>query len=176
VRAPIKGALFYTFKMKHTFLLFILYSIGSFSQNLENIPSIFPIDSKEKFQITSDFGVRNHPIEKITKKHLGIDIAVQIGTYVYATANGCIETSAYENGHGQTILISHDNNITTRYSHLALLFVSKGEEIKQGDIIGLVGSTGKSTGNHLHYEIRRNNTAINPKPFLFLKYEKENGL
>lgn len=162
--------------MKLFLVLLFLKSTLIFSQDYQSIPSIFPLDTKEQFYITSDFGIRNHPIEKRTKKHLGIDIAVQVGTFVYATANGCVEYSGYEGGHGNTILISHLENVTTRYSHMAILFVAKGEEVKQGDIIGLVGSTGKSTGNHLHYEIRRKNRAIDPKPFLFLKYEKERGL
>jgi len=159
-------------------ILFPLFFISliSFSQNIKDIPSIFPIDNSEKFHITSAFGIRNHPIEKVTKKHMGIDIAVQVGTYVYATANGCVEYAGYEGGHGNTVLLEHLDQVKTRYSHLAIIFVSEGEEIEQGQIIALVGSTGKSTGNHLHYEIRRKGIAIDPQPFLFLKYEKEKGL
>lgn len=167
--------------MKYKKLLFIglliSYSL-SFSQEskINFIPGIFPIDSSENFNITSIFGSRHHPIHKRMKKHNGIDIAARVGTFVYATGSGCIITSKYESGHGNTILIDHLNEYKTRYSHMSILFVEEGEEIKQGDVIGLVGTTGVSTGYHLHYEVLKNGINVNPKDYLFLRSEIVNSV
>lgn len=133
------------------------------------IPSIFPLKDIKTFTITSGFGVRNHPIEKKYKKHLGIDIACILGTYVVAVADGTIAKSKLSDyGYGRSIEIKHKFGYSSKYAHLSVLFVKEKQSVKKGDIIGLVGSTGKSTGPHLHFEIIKNNTAIDPSSYFFI--------
>ena len=120
-----------------------------------------PIDGA---RLSSNFGMRKHPILGYSKMHKGVDFAAPKGTPVYAGGNGIIEYASYNGGYGKYIRIRHNNAYKTVYAHL-LGFkkgVSKGKRVNQGDIIGYVGSTGSSTGPHLHYEILFQNKQINP--------------
>jgi len=114
--------------------------------------------------ITSRFGatesIRDHA-------HKGIDIGAPNGTKIKAAADGTVKYSGWMSGYGNLVIISHGNGIETYYAHCSKLYVSKGEEITAGDTIGAVGSTGYSTGNHLHFEIRKNGAQINPQKYLF---------
>lgn len=130
----------------------------------EAIPSGFPTSGR----ITSGFGSRIGPRTGRLEKHTGWDIATSLGSIVRATAPGVVQTAGWTNiGYGLHIIIDHGYGIKTLYGHLSKLLVSPGREIQIGDVIGLVGSTGNSTGPHLHYEVRINNTPINPGPYLY---------
>ena len=114
--------------------------------------------------ITSRFGA-NESIRDHT--HKGIDIAAPNGTSIKAAADGTVTYSGWMSGYGYLVIISHGNGIQTYYGHCSKLYVSEGEEVNAGDIIAAVGSTGNSTGNHLHFEIRKNGSQINPQKYLY---------
>lgn len=114
--------------------------------------------------ITSRFGA-NESIRDHT--HRGMDIAAPNGTQIKAAADGTITYAGWMGGYGNLVIISHTNGIQTYYGHCSKLCVSKGEEVTAGNVIALVGSTGNSTGNHLHFEIRKNGNQINPQKYLY---------
>ena len=128
-----------------------------------NIHFICPVDSGK---IISGFGKRMHPVYKVLKRHNGIDIKTKSGSNIYSTAQGRVIFSGIRKGYGKSILIEHTGGYSTFYAHLKKLIVKKDQEVKTGEVIGLVGNTGLSTVPHLHYEIRKNNTAINPANYL----------
>ena len=115
-------------------------------------------------RISSNFGMRKHPISGFNKMHKGVDFAAPIGTPIYAGGNGVVEYIGYNGGYGKYIRIRHNNDYKTAYAHLSSYKkgISQGVRVNQGDIIGYVGSTGRSTGPHLHYEILFKNKQINP--------------
>ncbi|MCS7244792.1 MAG: peptidoglycan DD-metalloendopeptidase family protein [candidate division WOR-3 bacterium] len=131
---------------------------------LSRIPSILPA----RGIIVSNFGYRNDPFTGEWKMHEGIDISAPIGTPVYASADGTVIFAGYKEGYGLCIDISHGNGIITRYAHLSRILVSVGQKVKRSEIIGKVGSTGRSTGSHLHYEIIVNGTPKNPLNYIIL--------
>lgn len=134
------------------------------------IPTIAPINPKKTKRLSSLFGNRFHPIDGKTKKHLGLDISAPYGAPVHATANGFVKKVVNSNtGYGRQVYILHGFGFKTRYAHLEKYIVKQGQRIKKGDIIGFVGSTGKSTGSHLHYEVIKNKKHLDPQPFCFLK-------
>ena len=133
------------------------------------IPSIEPINPYKKKKITSKYGNRFHPIDGKTKKHLGIDISAPYGTPVHSTARGIVSVSKKSNkGYGNQIMIIHGFGFSTRYAHLSRLHAVKGQIVNKGDVIGFVGSSGKSTGAHLHYELKKNKKHKDPYPYCFL--------
>ncbi|SET16065.1 peptidoglycan DD-metalloendopeptidase family protein [Anaerobranca gottschalkii] len=115
--------------------------------------------------ITSHFGNRVHPITGRPDFHTGVDIAHSAGTPIYAAAGGRVVTSEYRGGYGNLVIIDHGNGYTTYYAHLQSMSVKVGDRVNQGQIIGRMGRTGSATGVHLHFEIRRNGTALNPMNF-----------
>jgi murein DD-endopeptidase MepM/ murein hydrolase activator NlpD len=117
-------------------------------------------------QITSPFGWRYHPILKTKKYHNGDDIAVSSGTEVHAADSGVVVVSGWEGGYGNYVAIDHGNGISTGYGHNSRLLVHQGERVVKGQVIALSGSTGLSTGPHVHFEVRRNGEPIDPMPFL----------
>lgn len=129
-------------------------------------PSIYPVQ-KDKIKLTSGYGMRMHPVKKLEMLHRGIDLAAPRGTEVYATADGVVlETDYKPEGAGNLILIRHDESYETFYSQLDEILVEKGQKVKKGETIGKVGSSGVSTGPHLHYEVRVNGEAVDPEPYL----------
>jgi murein DD-endopeptidase MepM/ murein hydrolase activator NlpD len=116
--------------------------------------------------ITSPFGWRYHPILKVKKYHNGEDIAVQSGTAVHAADSGIVVVSGWEGGYGNYVAINHGNGISTGYGHNSRLLVHQGERVVKGQIIALSGSTGLSTGPHVHFEVRKNGVPVNPLPYL----------
>ena len=120
-----------------------------------------PIDGA---RISSSFGMRKHPISGFNKMHKGVDFAAPVGTPVYAGGNGVIEMAGVNGGYGKYIRIRHNNEYKTAYAHLNSYRkgISKGVRVNQGEVIGYVGSTGRSTGPHLHYEIIYQNKKVNP--------------
>lgn len=150
----------------------VLDSLGEdlscYSHLFLKIPSINPLNPRNIKRISSSFGKRLHPIDKKYKAHNGIDIASNIGTTVHAAADGVVEKISYsKSGYGKSIEIKHSYGFETKYAHMAIITVLKvGQKVKRGEIVGMVGSTGKSTGNHLHYEIRKNNSFVDPSYFI----------
>jgi murein DD-endopeptidase MepM/ murein hydrolase activator NlpD len=129
------------------------------------IPSDKPVKSGASF--TSAFGVRSDPFRGSAAMHPGIDLAGAVGTPIYATADGTVLRSGWNSGgYGNLIEVNHGRGITTRFGHLSSILVSPGEHITRGQVIGRMGSTGRSTGSHLHYEVRIDGRAVNPIPFM----------
>ena len=129
------------------------------------VPSDKPIKASVEF--TSGFGVRSDPFHAGAAMHPGIDLAGPYGTPVYATADGIVLRAGWNNGgYGNLVEIDHGRGITTRYGHMSAILVQEGEHITRGEQIGRIGSTGRSTGNHLHYEVRIDGRPVNPIPFM----------
>ena len=129
------------------------------------IPSDKPVKNSASF--TSAFGVRSDPFRGAAAMHPGIDLAGPTGTPIYATADGTVLRSGWNSGgYGNLIEVSHGRGITTRFGHLSAILVGAGEHVTRGQLIGRMGSTGRSTGSHLHYEVRIDGRAVNPIPFM----------
>ena len=107
------------------------------------------------------------PIYRTLKFHEGLDYSADIGTPVYATGDGTVELAGWNKGYGNSIDISHGYNYLTRYAHLSEILVRQGQKVRRGDMIGKVGNTGKSTGPHLHYEVRLHGQPQNPVNYYF---------
>jgi murein DD-endopeptidase MepM/ murein hydrolase activator NlpD len=132
------------------------------------IPAIQPVSNKDLSHIASGFGYRIDPIYKTPKMHTGLDYAAAIGTPIYATANGRVESTSFEEkGYGNHVIINHGYGYETLYGHMVRVNVRPGQVIRRGEVIGWVGSTGKSTGPHCHYEVIRNGEKIDPVHYLF---------
>ncbi|MBK5265514.1 MAG: M23 family metallopeptidase [Alphaproteobacteria bacterium] len=128
-----------------------------------SIPTRKPVDN---LTLTSNFGVRSDPFNGHRRAHKGIDIPGPVGTPIYATADGVVGSAQWVNGYGNMVEINHGSGIETRYGHMSKLIVAANERVHRGQIIGLMGSTGRSTGSHLHYEVRVDGLAVNPVPFV----------
>ncbi len=134
-------------------------------QGVVAIPSARPVRTSIAF--TSGFGVRSDPFRGRAAMHGGIDLAGPVGTPIYATADGIVSRSEYNRGgYGNLVEINHGQGIQTRYGHMSRLIAQPGQRVSRGDLIGLMGSTGRSTGSHLHYEVRIDGRAVNPIPFM----------
>ena len=127
------------------------------------VPSIWPVEGGE---VTDTFGGRRDPFGGGSEFHSGQDIRAPRGTPVHASANGVVTLAGWQSGYGNTVVIDHGNGLTTRYGHLFRIDAVLGQEIKRADLLGQVGSTGRSTGPHLHYEVRINDVAVNPGHYL----------
>ena len=138
------------------------------SDMLAHIPAIFPLKEVEIKYVSSFFGHRPDPIYKVRKFHGGMDFSASMGTEVYATGDGVVvdvDKSLW--GYGNMVTIDHGFGYVTRYAHLKSASVKKGQKVKRGQLIGFVGNSGKTTGVHLHYEVRKNGVPINPINFFF---------
>lgn len=133
----------------------------------QHIPAIQPISNKNLKRTASGWGYRKDPIYHIKKFHFGLDFSAKQGTPIYATGNGIIEFSGLNGGYGNCVIINHGYGYKTLYGHMVKTNVKNKQKINRGDIIGYVGSTGFSTGPHLHYEVIKNNKKINPIGFFF---------
>ena len=129
---------------------------------LAHTPSIWPVHG----WVTSGFGFRTNPFTGLNQMHEGLDIANRIGTPVIAPADGIVSDTGKDSAYGNVIVISHGFGINSRFLHLSKIFVSPGHRVKRGDKIAEVGSTGKSTGPHLHYEVRVNGIPVNPVRYI----------
>ncbi|MFI3296290.1 MAG: M23 family metallopeptidase [bacterium] len=143
------------------------------AEKLQYIPAIQPILNKDLTRIASGYGWRMHPIYRIKKKHEGMDFTANTGTDIYATGNGKVIYSGWKQGYGNTVIIDHGFGYKTLYAHMSKIKVKEGQEVKRADIIGLVGSTGVSSGPHLHYEVRINDVPVNPLNYYFLDLSPE---
>ena len=128
------------------------------------VPSMKPVKGAN---FTSGYGVRSDPFRGRAAMHGGIDLAGPVGTEIYATADGIVSRSGWNSGgYGNLVEVNHGKGIQTRYGHLSKVLVQPGTRVKRGQLVGLMGSTGRSTGSHLHYEVRIDGKAVNPIPFM----------
>jgi len=138
-------------------------SIAAHTQEMAAMPSIMPTMGF----LTSKFSfVRYHPILHENRPHEGIDITAAYGTKIIAPAAGRVIKVGYENGYGNLVAIDHGYGLETRYAHMSRWAVRVGQNVKRGDLLGYVGSTGLSTGPHLHYEVLRDGRAVDPLKFI----------
>ena len=135
---------------------------------LSHTPAIQPVSNKDLSRIASGFGSRIDPVYKTVKFHYGLDFAAPQGTPIYATADGTVTTAGSTgNGYGNHVVINHGYGYETLFGHMVRVKVSNGQAIKRGEVIGWVGSTGKSTGPHCHYEVHKNGEKIDPIYFFY---------
>jgi murein DD-endopeptidase MepM/ murein hydrolase activator NlpD len=135
---------------------------------LKSIPAIQPVKNEELKQMASGFGYRSDPFTKIRKFHKGMDFSAKSGTPIYATGDGIVKKAdAKVSGFGNHIEINHGYGYLTLYAHLSKYKVKAGQKVKRGDIIGYVGSTGRSEAPHLHYEVHKNGEVVNPLNFYY---------
>jgi len=137
------------------------------------LPAIQPILNKDLSRVASGFGYRRDPIYHSTRFHAGMDFTAPTGTEVFATGNGTVLFAGWGQGYGNNVKINHGFNYTTLYGHLSKILVHEGQKITRGDVIGLVGSTGKSTAPHLHYEVHFKGVPQNPQNYYFLDLSPE---
>ncbi|MBR6266437.1 MAG: M23 family metallopeptidase, partial [Bacteroidales bacterium] len=126
---------------------------------LQHIPGIQPLKT---YKYVSGFGTRMHPIYKTLRTHTGIDLVAPTGTKIYATGDGVVTSAKFERGYGKAIVINHGYQYQSMYAHCSEILVHQGQKVKRGEVIGLVGNTGVSTGSHLHYEIIKGGQKVNP--------------
>ena len=144
---------------------------------IASMPSIMPVSNNDLKRTASGWGMRIHPIYKIPRFHYGMDFTAATGTDVFATGIGVVKSASRETGYGNTVVIDHGYGYETFYAHLSRLNVQVGQKVNRGDVIGFVGSTGTSTAPHLHYEVSKNGTKVNPQNYYFqdltpVEYEK----
>lgn len=140
---------------------------GEQKEKLAHIPSVLPMNQND-FTLSAGYGYRRDPIYGTTRFHEGIDFASPTGTPVYATADAVVTSADRKPGYGNCIDLDHGYNYLTRYAHLSQILVEQGQKVKRGELIGKVGSTGKSTGSHLHYEVRFKEETQNPVNYYFM--------
>lgn len=135
---------------------------------LASIPAVQPIANEDLTQTASGFGWRMHPIHKIMKFHAGMDFTAKPGVPIHATGDGVVTYAEYgTNGYGMHVIVDHGFDYETLYAHLSKLEVRKGQRVKRGDVIGLVGNTGLSVGPHLHYEVHKGGQPMDPANYYF---------
>ena len=128
-----------------------------------SIPSLMPV---EGVRLSSDYGMRIHPVLGGRRGHKGVDLAGPTGTPIHAAADGVVSRADWFSSYGLYVSLEHGGSLQTRYGHMSRLNVAAGQRVHKGDVIGYVGSTGRSTGPHLHYEVRIAGAAVNPVPYL----------
>lgn len=128
-----------------------------------SVPSLQPV---EGMSLSSDFGTRSDPFTGRRKQHAGIDIPKPAGTPIYATADGFAARAQWVSGYGNMVQLEHGGGFQTRYGHMSSIAIAPGQRVRKGQVIGYVGSTGRSTGNHLHYEVRIGGAPVNPMPYM----------
>ena len=146
----------------------IIELVNKNNEMLRCIPAIMPINNRDLTRTASGWGWRIHPVYKIKKFHEGMDFTAPVGTEIYATGDGVVSTveTSYT-GYGKHVKIDHGFGYVTIYAHMSSFKVKVGQKVKRGDVIGLVGSTGLSTGPHLHYEVVKKGTKVNPQLYYF---------
>ena len=136
-------------------------------KDFTSLPVIKPVADKYLNRVASGFGTRFHPILKVNKVHNGLDFAASVGTPIYATGDGKVKMAGFNSGYGNVVVIKHGNGYETLYAHMSRIKTSNGKRVKRGDVIGYVGSTGLSTGPHLHYEIHKEGKPVNPVMYFY---------
>ena len=144
--------------------------VSNKKERYECIPAIMPL-RKNQCQIISGFGSRYHPILHYSRMHTGVDLSAKTGTPIFATGDGVVVTAGRDDpslsGYGIAVLIDHGFGYKTLYAHMSSTKVKKGQKVKRGELIGLVGSTGLSSGPHCHYEVWLNNKKVNPVYYFY---------
>jgi murein DD-endopeptidase MepM/ murein hydrolase activator NlpD len=140
-----------------------LARMDALERGLTGIPQVMPADIR---QISSGFGYRRDPINGVGAMHAGLDFKGRIGAPIHAAAAGRVSFVGRKSGYGNVVEVSHGNGLTTRYAHMSKFKSRVGQRVAAGDVIGAIGNTGRSTGPHLHFEVRVNDRAVNPRPFL----------
>jgi murein DD-endopeptidase MepM/ murein hydrolase activator NlpD len=151
-------------KEKDTELYFNLKRLMTLSDIVESMPLATPV--AVEYRQTSGFGTRVDPFHGRLAFHSGLDMAAPLGTKIHATTDGHVTFTGWKGAYGNTIDLEHGFGFGTRYGHLSKILVKQGQAVKKGQVIAVQGSTGRSTGMHLHYEVRYNDKPINPKNFL----------
>ncbi|WP_425373317.1 M23 family metallopeptidase [Mesorhizobium denitrificans] len=141
----------------------VLEHVSTLKQEAGAMPFSNPAPGRS---VSSRFGVRTDPLLGTPAMHSGMDFRAPTGTPILATGYGTVVEAGWNGGYGQMVEVKHANGFTTRFGHMSAIHVSVGDEVKPGDVLGEVGSTGRSTGPHMHYEVRRNGQAIDPSDFL----------
>jgi murein DD-endopeptidase MepM/ murein hydrolase activator NlpD len=142
--------------------------VANKEQLLSHTPAIQPVSNKDLNRVASGFGYRIDPVYKTMKMHAGLDFAAPQGTPIYATADGTVSTSGNTgNGYGNHVIINHGYGYETLYGHMVRVKARNGQAVKRGEVIGWVGSTGKSTGPHCHYEVHKYGNKIDPIYFFY---------
>lgn len=155
-------------EMANNYFRLLMIEVGDNNERLNHTPAIQPISNTDLRRTSSGFGMRIHPIYRIKKMHNGMDFVAPVGTPIYATADGTISIASNSYyGYGKYVKIIHNNDYQTTYGHMHTINVKKGQLVKRGDIIGTVGNTGLSTGNHLHYEVIYKNRFVDPINYYF---------
>jgi len=132
------------------------------------LPAIQPVMNKNLKYMASGYGWRIDPVYHTRRFHAGMDFTAPTGTNIYATANGSVMTAGWKQGYGNCVEINHGFGYVTLYGHMSVIKVRAGQYVKRGDVIGLVGSTGKSTGPHLHYEVHLRGEIMNPANYYYM--------
>jgi murein DD-endopeptidase MepM/ murein hydrolase activator NlpD len=139
-------------------------SVATVRRGGVSIPSLIPVSSSRA--LSSGFGMRVHPVLGGLRAHKGIDMPAPTGTPIHASADGVVGKADWAGGYGLLVELEHGAGMETRYGHMSRIAVAEGQSVRKGDVIGYVGSTGRSTGSHLHYEVRIGGEAVNPVPYL----------
>ena len=134
---------------------------------LSSIPAILPVKLEDLTRMASGYKLRMHPILKIRKFHKGMDFTAPVGTPIYASGNGKVIRAERSATFGNVVYIDHSYGYKTIYAHMSKIKARKGQKVKRGDLIGYVGNTGRSVSSHLHYEVHKNNLAVNPINFYY---------
>ena len=158
---PVSGAANANPRFKSLFLSW--KKLAALESAMVAIPSYVPVKS---YTTTSTFGVRYDPFTGNTAMHAGLDMAGSQGESIYAAADGIVTVGGRSGAYGNMVELTHGRGMTTRYGHLSAVLVQPGTRVRQGQLIGRMGSTGRSTGTHLHYEVRIDGKAVNPRPYL----------
>ncbi len=140
-----------------------LARMDALQQGLEGIPQVIPAAAQ---YISSGFGYRSDPFEGSAAFHAGLDFKAPMGAPVFSAARGRVAFVGQRNGYGNCVEVDHGNGLLTRYAHMSAFHARVGDPVAAGQVIGAVGSTGRSTGPHLHFEVRLNGQPVNPRPFL----------
>lgn len=148
--------------LKHVKLMAITNKTSRFA-SVNSRPGIWPVDGR---LIRSSYGQRTDPFSGEGAFHKGVDIAAPSGTGVRVTADGVVVHTGYDSGYGRLVVVDHGNGLQTYYAHLSAFRVHAGQEVRRGDVVGAVGSSGRVTAPHLHYEVRVGGAPVNPHPFL----------
>ena len=140
---------------------------------LSHLPAIQPVANKDLKRTSSGYGYRIHPIYQTRIFHDGMDFSCDIGTPVYATADGVIKKAKWESGYGYTVLIDHGYGYETRYAHLKSFKVRAGQKVVRGETIALSGNSGRSSGPHVHYEVLQRGRPVNPAHYYFMDLDAD---
>jgi murein DD-endopeptidase MepM/ murein hydrolase activator NlpD len=135
---------------------------------LRAIPAIQPVSNKNMKRVASGFGYRIDPVYKDFRLHAGLDFSAPTGTPIYATSDGVVQIAGFNtDGYGNKVVINHGYGFQTLYAHMVRIKAKAGQSVKRGEVIGYVGSTGKSTGSHLHYEVIKRGAKVDPVYYFF---------